>query len=219
MILECTECNSRYLVPDAAIGAEGRMVRCANCKHSWYQPPAAADVIQAAKDRRAAQVTVPEPAIVDTPDYRGPSRRARRDPARKWTMLALAAGVTMSVAVAGIVWSGNPGIAAQLGLPVGASDTQLVIADKTIDRRDLQTGNELFAVSGKVVNPTDDRQRIPDIRADLRDGQQRLVYSWTITPERRFLGPRGQVEFNSAKLDVPESVRVLELSFAGAGGS
>lgn len=219
MILECTECRSRYLVPDAAIGADGRMVRCANCKHSWYQPPAAADVMQAAKDRRAAQAAVaPEPARVETPDYSGPSRRARRDPARKWTMLALAAGVTMSVAVAGILWSGNPGIASQLGLPVSAGETPLVIADKTIDRRDLTTGNELFAVSGKVVNPTDTRQRIPDIRADLRDGQQRLVYSWTITPERRFLGPRGQVEFNSAKLDVPESVRVMELSFAGAGG-
>ena len=68
------------------------------------------------------------------------------------------------------------------------------------------------------MNPTDTRQRVPDIRADLRDAQGRPVYSWTITPERRFIGPRGSLDFNSAKLDVPGNVKVLELSFAGEDG-
>ena len=117
----------------------------------------------------------------------------------------------MTVGAVGILWSGQPGLAAQFGLPISAQATPLKFADKAIDRRDLTTGNELFAVSGKVVNPTDTRQRIPDIRADLRDAQGRPVYSWTITPERRFLGPRGTLEFNSAKLDVPGNVKMLEL--------
>ncbi len=37
MIISCPECSSEFDVPVALIGAEGRKVRCAKCKHEWHQ--------------------------------------------------------------------------------------------------------------------------------------------------------------------------------------
>ncbi|MGL5838145.1 MAG: zinc-ribbon domain-containing protein [Sphingorhabdus sp.] len=66
MLLICPECRTRYVVPDSAIGATGRQVRCANCRHSWHQggtimppaPPAPAIVAPAIrKEETGADAT------------------------------------------------------------------------------------------------------------------------------------------------------------------
>lgn len=230
MILECSECRTRYLVPDAAIGADGRTVRCANCKHSWFQQPARQDGAAAidpppAAPRAAAPspaapgpaeaAPIDEGAAYDPFAHRAPFR-ARRNPARRYTMAALAAGIAMLVGVGAIIYSGAPGIASQFGLGQ-AAETPLRIEQYPIDRRDLDNGSELFAVSGRVVNPSKRRQNVPDIRVELRDAlgrHGRIIYSWTITPQQRVLPPGGSLEFNSAQLDVPKNSKQLDFSFS-----
>ena len=37
MFIQCSSCNSKYLVNSADLKPNGRMVECAYCSHQWYQ--------------------------------------------------------------------------------------------------------------------------------------------------------------------------------------
>ena len=243
MILECSQCRTRYLVPDSAIGAEGRTVRCASCKHSWFQAPEVLDLATLAPPggtpvtppprataSRPAEATPPPRVFQDeglvqhaspTPEYDPfapqPPFKPRRNPAKRWTAAAIVAGVSMLLGTGALLYSGAPGIASQLGLGVEA-ETPLRFADKNVERRNPSGGGELFAVSGKVINPTGAKQHVPDVAIDLRDGRGELVTTWRITPEVRTIGPKGSIEFNSARMNVPDTVRIVEFSFANEFG-
>jgi predicted Zn finger-like uncharacterized protein len=60
MILVCPQCATRYIVPDSAIGATGRQVRCASCKHSWFQEGV---LIERPVAAEPVAVPVPEPVM------------------------------------------------------------------------------------------------------------------------------------------------------------
>jgi predicted Zn finger-like uncharacterized protein len=251
MIIACPACSTRYVVPDSAIGMDGRTVRCANCKHSWFQsgpelPPrdAPAEPDAGAPPQPVEHAVPPAPPIADTPPPSGrptrpvpaermtermtereaeapspfahePPFRPRSNPARVWTI----AGVLFALSVAGVMAA-----VTRFGLPAwlpmahqtfGATrpDLELSFPPEHQDRRTLPNGKEYYGASGTVTNVGKDVREVPPILIVLRDAQNRVVYTWTVTPPKDVLKPGESETINEAVTEVPKSARVAEIGW------
>ena len=50
MILNCNACEKKFVVPDNAIGANGRLVQCSSCGNQWKQFPINEEIKTKKKD-------------------------------------------------------------------------------------------------------------------------------------------------------------------------
>ena len=127
-------------------------------------------------------------------------------------------GLVLVVAMLGVVaaliaW-GPQQVATRLGLadrrvPLGIAIT------RQPDWREIAGGSQLFAVSGRIWNPTGGVQSVPDLRAELKDRRGRTVYAWTITRPVAQLRPGEAASFDGAAVDVPASSSNVTVTFAG----
>lgn len=111
-------------------------------------------------------------------------------------VLAIAAAAAAFWFLAPAEWKQRLGIA-------GVDETPLQLMVEGNDRQALASGNELLAVSGRVINPTNRVQRVPPIYAELKSSSGKVVYQWTIDPPTPRLAPGASARFNSAQVNVP----------------
>lgn len=129
-------------------------------------------------------------------------------------MLAIGAAVLMMLAVVAVSYFDILGGRSQAA--VNAGSALVIEVTRKPERRLMESGNELLAVSGRISNPTDQVLAVPQIRAELRDDEDRVVYNWAISAPVPRLEPKQSATFNSAEVDVPRDARKLNLRFASS---
>lgn len=154
------------------------------------------------------------------PDYDAyahePMFRPRRNPAKMWTAIAVAFALVLTIGGAAAAWYGPSRVLSLFGISSGEFDVPLLIMPRTMEPSVKPNGTVLLPVSGRIVNPTDSAQPIPDILVEIRDQQGRVVYSWTIPRPAPTVAARGSVGFESATVNPPKNGTKLRFVFIGA---
>jgi predicted Zn finger-like uncharacterized protein len=266
MLLVCPSCRTRYVVPDTAIGMDGRQVRCANCKHSWFQNGNIPDVAPApmvvAPPVSAPAVPVPPAPVTAEPEPRPisdapepsisaayasfeaphvpdpvpvfaeppvqttyvhneasvsqsqfahePPFRPRRNPARLWTIAAVAFALVIATAGTAFWYFGLPKNV--FGLAGQEPDLKIVLSDN-LELNERADGTPYFIASGSIVNPTGKSVRVPEMLVTLKDASGRAVYSWKMRAKVGSLAPGAKVDFSEARLDVPLAATQISIGW------
>jgi predicted Zn finger-like uncharacterized protein len=246
MILTCPSCRTRYIVPDSAVGVDGRTVRCAQCRFSWFQEgpepdPAAPPPAVRPPSRPAARPVAPPPQPAPEPvdeepayqvevaeasaeEWRGsdyepeePPRRRRRNPAKLWTIAAVVAALLMVGALAAIYFIGPQQISAWMSGGDGPVADPLRFTRQSAAREPLPTDKELLTVTGEITNVSPEVQRVPQIRAEVTDAGGRTIYSTMVAPPVSELQPGQNVTFSFSSTDVPKGGSNVNLAFGRTG--
>jgi len=69
MILNCSSCDKKFVVPDQAITASGRLVQCGSCGNKWKQFPIKDKIVKTSKSenkkvnlqKRQSKIKAPKP--------------------------------------------------------------------------------------------------------------------------------------------------------------
>lgn len=136
------------------------------------------------------------------------------EPRRGWR-LVLAALVLAALAAVAFWFLAPASLKARIGIAEG--QTELEVIQEGHSRQRLASGNDLFTVSGRIVNPTAKSQPVPPLQAELLAAdQQTVLYRWTIAPPADSVPPNGSAAFHSAEMGVPDGGKWLRLRLAAS---
>lgn len=241
MVITCPECGTSYRADSGSIGANGRTVRCAKCRETWFVPAGAADAVALRDDLQdggllgaasgepriappapvgpATSVPQAEPgADVLLRDAADAKRlRARRRTIRIiWivaALIALAAIVTAVLNRQAIV-NRQPETASlynALGFTVRAGGLEI---DPPLAKTTRVDGQTVIRVEGAVRNLSAAAKALPLIELSLHDGTGEVLAQWFVEPPQRELAARGRLPFSTEFADPPAGVTGLRYRFA-----
>ena len=223
MIVTCPVCSTRYLVDPAALGAGGRLVRCASCAHTWHQEPA--------EDApRRVDLPPPEPPPSLEAPLRGTGRvqlPAVQQGRRRLSLVGWAAYiVVLAGIVAGGLWLTRERVVGRW--PAAARYYQMRgIAVETAQgsfdfhnvtpTRDTENGLPTLVIQGEVVNVSGVARQVPKLKVTLLDGNGHELQSWAFTVSDDRLLPGASAPFRTSIAQPNEAATMIKVSVSDGG--
>jgi predicted Zn finger-like uncharacterized protein len=242
MILTCPSCSTRYQADSARFVAPGRNVRCAKCGHVWFQTAPEAEpepepVLEPAVEAPPAsepQPSAPEPvaaaplsSILKPQSTETPPPPKKRKPAKGGILadaIAWAALIFLAVTIGWAavqyrqtiveLWPGVAPLYDVVGLPVETEGMALI---DVAYQHEVEDGQPVLSVTGKIVNVSDRELPVPIIRVMLSDQDQHEIYHWMFNVGVQSLKPGAESPFITRLSSPPPEARNLNIRFAEAG--
>ena len=213
-------------MPAYQIAADGTLLRCASCGHSWLE--SRATEIAAAPPPRQVPAVIehsPEPdheirrlveASRQAQEDFAAKRKIRRKRLAGWAGFAAAAIAPLAVAFATPETVVKSLPAAVKGYAFVGQDINIYGLElRKLEMQNISTdGTRVLAIKGEIANTSSVERRIPWLRFGLKAQTGVEVYQWTLDTASRPLRPGEMTNFVTRVATPPESAKIVEIRFA-----
>jgi predicted Zn finger-like uncharacterized protein len=243
MLIVCPSCASEYRIDSDKVGMDGRSVRCAACRETWFITPAdvlagheaeleakteavADPLVDAAWQEASASVRAAADAVTPTVSRRirrasGPGRARRAIPGLSPSLafgLALLAAIPLVCLARTNVVRAVPQTAslfARIGLPVNVRGIE--IRDVVAFSNPAEEGRPAeLVVEGDLVGVARSDVPISPLKVEIRDAAGRALRSFSVPAPRAVLASSETARFRASLPAPPPEGRAVVLRFADA---
>ncbi len=189
MILQCPACTTRYLVPDTSIGAAGRTVRCAKCKHTWHvagvAQPAISDLSNMVDEINVKPRPIPAGSNLPAVNVAKPS-------------IGLMAGV-FALSVTSLTLLLIMLFPTLIGSP---PSKPLLLTDVAFNKQLKAGEGTTYEITGNIHNSSDADVMAPVLRVSLVDSTGSAMQYWDFGEEGKIIKAKESMPFTTGGLDM-----------------
>lgn len=190
MILNCPSCATKFTIDPQILGAKGRTVRCARCKHQWHVAPPLItlpgdDGMFPGSDGAAA--FAPSAVVFAGAE---PDTALLKKTRRNSVIAAVLAATLMAMPV--LVWR-----VTALGHDHAAAVQKEIMLEGTPSTKLLQQeGRNVLKIEGTLVNNAKARHKVPRLVAQGMNAKGHVVKEWAIPLTAEEMEPGQRLPFS-----------------------
>lgn len=238
MIVTCDECDTRYVVPSASIGDDGRRVRCTNCGNEWYQEPNFDDEdngedINSFSEELArlhddedlepipdAVKPLPEGSAVPALKDRNAAQESEPNANFVGRITGFSAAAVVFLVIIGVIlmlqntlvklWPNTAVIYDMAGKDIRVTGEKLLF--KGVSAKAVQTeGYVNVNITGSLINLEKEESGVPYVQISLIEEGGSIADRWIIEDMSKSIGAEGEIAFEATYPDVDSSVKEVKI--------